>query len=225
MSAGLHNHFDWMSEDPSAPNYLAYHPLSSSSIRTFALISAWLLFVVGAINVLLGLFVGPKLREDRAIFETEKVSLPLASNNSKASSSTSSFRSKSKEKVSYPAPMEIGFPVPAYGTKLAAESQGSFGHSTVSFGGAFETTPYIVHESTRPAEMAERRINMPTPPHAPLPSSVNRTRSGKGVVTIRTPAEEEEEEEQKVHAAATASDQHAGHHSPPDYRRDSSNMV
>jgi len=134
--------------------------------------------------MLLGLFYGPKIRDHRAIFETEKIAvIPL-------SSTKSSGKPKSKDNVSYPAPMEIGFPTPAYGTKSAA---------SLGLGGAFDTAPYIV--SQRPAEMAERRINTPTPP-----SSVNRSRSGKGIVTIRMPVEEEDLERQSN-----------GHFNPPSY--------
>lgn len=64
---------------------------------------------------------------------------------------------------------------------------------------AYSHAPSSTGPLTRPSEMVERRAGSPI--------GVSRSRSGKGILKIRTPEEEEEDEEQqRVH-----------HHTPPSY--------
>lgn len=149
------------------------------------MISAWTLFVIGVLNVLLGLIAGPAVREQRALFSSDKSTRPvLPLSNDKGSG-------KGKNKVSYPAPIsDIGFPAPAAGTK------DSIGFTLAH--GAFDVASYAhdrykAHQASseydRRSGMGERNAMSAPPP--PL-LNAQRARSGKGVVTIRTPAEEAE---------------------------------
>ena len=150
------------------------------------MISAWVLFVMGVLNVLLGLIAGPSVREQRALFSSDKSKrsvLPL-------STEKPASGGNKKSKVSYPAPIsDIGFPAPAAGTK------DSLGFTLAH--GAFDVASYAhdrykAHQASseydKRSEMVERRAMSPPPP----PLNAQRARSGKGVVTIRTPAEEAE---------------------------------
>lgn len=125
--------------------------------------------------------MGPSIREHRSIFASDRTTRPLLP----TSSDTKSKNKKSK--VSYPAPIvDIGFPAPAAGNK------DSIGFSFA--GGAFDAGAYahaqqqLSGENWRPSEMLERGTLSPVQPL----NTHSRARSGKGVVTIRTPAEEEE---------------------------------
>lgn len=151
------------------------------------MISAWILFIMGVLNVFLGLIAGPKVREHRALFTSDKSTrqvLPLTTD-----------KGAKKSKVSYPAPIsDIGFPAPAAGTK-----DNSIGF-TLAYG-AFDVASYASDrykshnasgEFDRRSEMVERSTMSPPPP----PLNAQRARSGKGVVTIRTPAEEAEMQRQ-----------------------------
>ena len=147
------------------------------------MISAWLLFIMGVLNVILGLIAGPAIREQRALFSSDKSKRPVLP------VSTEKANGK-KAKVSYPAPIsDIGFPAPAAGTK------DSLGFTMAR--GAFDVASYAhdrykSHQSSgeydRRSEMVERSTLSPPA----LLLNAQRARSGKGVVTIRTPAEEAE---------------------------------
>ena len=194
------------------------------------MISAWILFVIGIMNVLLGLIMGPSLREQRAIFHTDRTTRPLLpiTTNGKGSS-----KSK-KAQVSYPAPIvDIGFPKPAMQTR---------GNESVSFniaGAAFDVASYA-HQQYKEHRAAQSHNGNPTSDynrhsetlerHAmsqqTQPLHINRARSGKGVVTIKTPdeeaadarlqeeAEERAAEERRAVAAAVFANRPA---QPPSY--------
>lgn len=71
------------------------------SVQTFAIIAAWLMFVVGVFNVLFGLIMGPSVRSTRAIFSVKSESI---------------LPTTKRPVPSYPSPkkMDIGFPAPAH---------------------------------------------------------------------------------------------------------------
>ena len=138
-------------------------------MQQYAIISAWLLFIIGILNVILGLIM-PSIRETRSVFASMKGSrnvLPTASTKSK----------KAKVHVSYPAPIDIGFPAPAALPK-----------TSLAFGGAFDThAPYVAPHRPSVSETVERRAVSPTIAQ----HGIHRSRSGKGVVTIRMDPNEE----------------------------------
>lgn len=128
------------------------------------MIAAWLMFVVGVFNILLGLVMGPSIRTSRAIFSLKSDSvLPTHTSNNKRSGGSS-----------YPAPskMDIEFPTPSNGSK-----------SSLGFSG-YDIDAYSIYAPpaipTRPSEMVER---------SNTPVGIHRARSGKGVVTIKTDPE------------------------------------
>ena len=144
--------------------------ISAHSISNYAIVSAWFLFVVGVLNLVLGLVVGTSIRSKRAIFASDKSKLPTFT----SANAHSSQAKRKGDNVSYPAPIEIGFPTPAAGTRNA------------QFTGAFDVSAYMHQQAPlRPAaEMVERQAM------APNQVGVHRTRSGKGIVTIKAEPDE-----------------------------------
>lgn len=153
-----------------------------SSVQAFATVAAWFLFVLGIINLFLSLIMGSSIRKHRCIIDSDKSKrpeLPIAFTNAKVSK---------KGKVSYPAPADIGnigFPTPAYGFNSHSRSTTlTGGHEYNNFNTHSHPAP-AVGPLTRPSEMLEKRAGSPI--------AVGRTRSGKGILKIRTPEEEQEE--------------------------------
>ncbi|CAD6581859.1 MAG: hypothetical protein CYPHOPRED_001724 [Cyphobasidiales sp. Tagirdzhanova-0007] len=135
----------------------------SSNVQQHAIISAWILFVMGILNFILGILM-PSIRETRSIFAAEK------SPRSVLPTTAARTKKQSKGVVSYPAPLDIGFPTPAAASK-----------SSLAYGGAFDLGPQMAAHRPSVSETVERRAVTPTIQHG-----IHRSRSGKGVVTIRT---------------------------------------
>lgn len=160
--------------------------IPSLSVQAFATVAAWFLFVLGIINLLLSLIMGTSIRKYRSIIDSDKSKrpeLPIAFSNAKVSK---------KGKVSYPAPADIGhigFPTPAYGfnnSHSRSTTNLSEGGDYHNFNSYTRPAP-AVGPLTRPSEMLENSRR------AGSPIAVGRTRSGKGVVQIKTPEEEQED--------------------------------
>lgn len=145
-----------------------------------------MLFILGIINLLLSLIMGSSIRTHRSVIDSDKSTrpeLPLNTKNVKVSK---------KGKVSYPAPADIGhigFPTPAYGfnNHSKASSLAEMNTHYNSFNSYSHPAP-AAGPLTRPSEMLEKRAGSPI-----AVGSVGRTRSGKGILKIRTPEEEQEE--------------------------------
>jgi len=153
----------------------------SADVANFAMTSAWILFIMGFLNVLLGVIAGSSARETRSVFVTDKSKRDILPTNS------SSKQKKGKgvdPHISYPAPMNIGFPAPA---AMSKSSLGLGNYNTA--GGAadlgFYMSPHAAVSRPSLSETVERRAASPLPA-----SNIHRSRSGKGVVTIKTDVEE-----------------------------------
>lgn len=170
------------------------------SVQNYAMVSAWMLSILGIINLLLSLIMGSSIRTHRSVIESDKSTrpeLPLTSTNVKVSK---------KGKVSYPAPADIGhigFPTPAYGynNHSKASSLGTEINTQYNSFSSYTRPAPSIGPLTRPSEMLETRAASPVTSHG-------RTRSGKGILKIRTPEEEQEDAE---------NDDKSFHRTPPSY--------
>lgn len=150
--------------------------------------------------------MGSSIRKHRCIIESDKSTRPELPLNF----TTNSAKVSKKGKVSYPAPADIGsigFPTPAYGfnNHSKASSLAEMNASYNSFSNYSVNHPApapapAVGPLTRPSEMLEKRAGSPI--------GVGRTRSGKGILKIRTPEEEQQEE---------ADSDSRSFHTPPSY--------
>jgi hypothetical protein len=138
---------------------------------------------MGFLNVLLGVIDGSSARETRSVFVTDKSKRDIL-----PTSSSSTKRSKKGKgadpHISYPAPMNIGFPAPA---AMSKSSLGLGNYNTA--GGAADLGFYMSPNAavSRPSlsETVERRAVSPMPA-----SNIHRSRSRTGVVSIKTDVEE-----------------------------------
>jgi hypothetical protein len=158
------------------------------SVQQFALIGAWFLFVIGILNLLLSLIMGSSIRKHRSIIDSDKSKRPEL-----PTTSFTGVKVSKKGKVSYPTPVdigEIGFPTPAYGAHNV--SRGTLPGSEYGFT-SYTHSNTATGPLTRPSEMVEKRAGSPTR------GAGGKTRSGKGILKIRTPEEEEDEENRIDH--------------------------